>query len=75
MIEITVQLFPPLRNTRFDRSTLSLAAPATVASLLQHLDIREQEVETVYVNGRGATFGQSLATGDRVTFLPTIGGG
>jgi len=75
MIEVVVQLFPPLRINRFDRSTVSLIEPATVASLLQNLSIKEREVESVYVNGRGATFEQHLVSGDRVTLLPTIGGG
>jgi molybdopterin converting factor small subunit len=75
VIEIEVHLFPPLRENRFDRAAVTLAAGATVQSLLAHLDIREREVESVYVNGRGATFAQPLSSGDRVTLLPTIGGG
>ena len=75
MIEVVVQLFPPLRTNRFDRATVSLGEPATISSLLQELSIKEQEVESVYVNGRGATFAQDLVCGDRVTLLPTIGGG
>ena len=75
MIEIEVHLFPPLRKNRFDRAAVTLAAEATVQSLLAQLEIREGEVESVYVNGRGATFSQPLSPGDRVTLLPTIGGG
>jgi sulfur-carrier protein len=75
VIEIEVHLYPPLRKNRFDRAAVVLAAEATVRSLLTHLGIREQDVESVYVNGRGATFAQELFSGDRVTLLPPIGGG
>ena len=75
MIEVDVHLYPPLRKNRFDRAAVALAAGATVGSLLETLEIREQDVESVYVNGRAATFAQQLALGDRVTLLPTIGGG
>ena len=75
VIVVEVHLFPPLRTNRFDRTSVSLAAASTVHSLLEQLDIREQEVESVYVNGRGATYARKLAPGDRVTLLPTIGGG
>ncbi len=75
MIEIEVHLYPPLRNNRFNRSAVALATGATVRSLLEQLSIREQDVESAYVNGRGATFAQELFSGDRVSLLPTIGGG
>ena len=74
-MDIDVTLFPPLRENRFSQSTVTLAEPATVQSLLDKLAIDGKEVDSVYVNGREATFKQQLRSGDRVTFLASIGGG
>ena len=75
MIEVEVTLYPPLRNTRFSKAAVAVEAPATVLSLLAHLKVKAEEVESIYVNGREGTFSQPLHDGDRVSFLPTIGGG
>ena len=74
-MDVDVTLFPPLRENRFSKSAVTLAEPATVQSLLDTLAIDGQEVESVYVNGREATFTQPLNAGDRITFLPFMGGG
>ncbi len=74
-MDVDVTLFPPLRENRFSKSAVTLAEPATVQSLLDTLAIDGQEVESVYVNGREATFTQTLNAGDRITFLPFMGGG
>ncbi|MCG6930897.1 MAG: MoaD/ThiS family protein [Desulfofustis sp.] len=75
MIQVTVKLFPPLRTNRFAEAAVELEAPATVTSLLVHLSIKPEHVESIYINGREAGFGHSLAEGDKVSFLPSIGGG
>jgi len=75
VIEVEVSLFAPLREGRFSRSSLSLEPGTTVQGLVQHLAIREQEVESIYINGSEATFNQELRSGDRVSLLSLIGGG
>ena len=74
-MDIDVTLFPPLRENRFSQSTITLTEQATVQSLLDKLAIDGKEVDSIYVNGREATFKQQLRGGDRVTFLASIGGG
>lgn len=74
-MEVEVNLYPPLRENRFSKATVTLASPATIETLLQYLGLKETEVESVYINGRAAGFGQTLLNGDRVSFLPLIGGG
>lgn len=54
---------------------MSLKAPATIDTLLEHLVINQHEIGSVYVNGEYGIFSQPLAHGDRVTLLPLIGGG
>ncbi len=75
MITITVTLYPPLRENRFSKTSVDIDPPATVRSLLQHLEIKATDIESVYVDGREGTFTQMLKDGDRVVFLPLIGGG
>ncbi len=75
MIEVSVTLYPPLRNNRFSKAAVAVETPATVSSLLTHLKIEEKEVESIYINGREGNFDQPLHDGDKVSFLPQIGGG
>lgn len=70
-----VKLYPPLTLNRFSEAEVVINRQATVADLLVHLGITQDEVGSVYVNGHGGTFEQLLADGDQVTFLPLIGGG
>ena len=74
-MDVDVTLFPPLRENRFSKRQVPLAEPATVQSLLDKLVIDRDQVESIYVNGKEATFDQRLQAGDRITFLPFIGGG
>ena len=74
-MDVDVTLFPPLRENRFSTSAVTLAESATVQNLLDKLMIDRDQVESIYVNGKEASFAQHLKAGDRVTFLPLIGGG
>lgn len=75
MIKVTVTLYPPLRENRFSKAAVDIDPPATVGSLLQHLDIKATDIESVYVDGKEGTLTQTLKDGERVVFLPLIGGG
>ena len=74
-MEVEVTLFPPLRENRFSNSAVTVVESATVQNLLDQLVIDRDQVESIYVNGKEATFDQRLKAGDRITFLPFIGGG
>lgn len=75
MITVTVTLFPPLRDNRFSKAAIEIDEPATITALLAHLDIALRNVESIYVNSRETGFDHSLHDGDKVSFLPFIGGG
>lgn len=75
MITVTVKLFPPLRENRFSQASVEIESPATVKALLARLDIQVEQIESIYINGREAGFGNSLHNGDSISFLPFIGGG
>lgn len=75
MVQVNVCLISILQNNRFHEKTISLEEPANIQSLLKVIDVKDREVEGIYVNGRSSTFEQELSHGDRVTFMPVIGGG
>lgn len=75
MISVTVKLFPPLRDNRFSQAMIKINEPATVASLMTRINIKEEHVEGIYINSREAGFDHALHDGDNVSFLPFIGGG
>jgi len=75
MMDVDVTLYPPLQIKRFSKGTVSLADPATIDTLLEHLVIKQYEIGSVYINGKSSTFNHAIKSGDRVVLLPLIGGG
>lgn len=74
-MDIEVTLYNPLQYNGLRKATVTLATGSTIDTLLEHLDIEQHEVGSVYVNSKSSTFMHSLVTGDQVTLLPLIGGG
>jgi molybdopterin converting factor small subunit len=79
-MEIHVRLFATLRNyvpASKGGATLTLNLPgdATLADLLQSLNLPLEEVKLCYVNGRYQETNYQLNEGDEVGIFPPIGGG
>ncbi len=72
---VTVELFSYFRKGRFDQDMMELPSGATVADLANQLEIDIADVGVLIINGISATKKDRLETGDRITFLPIIGGG
>lgn len=47
---------------------------ATVGNLIDHVQLPKNEISTVFVNGRRSEFDARLVDGDRVAFVPAVGG-
>ncbi|WP_413815164.1 MoaD/ThiS family protein, partial [Desulfosarcina sp.] len=47
---------------------------ATVGNLAEHVKISENEIATVFVNGRRSRLDARLSDGDRVALMPAVGG-
>jgi molybdopterin converting factor small subunit len=47
---------------------------ATVDTLIDHVQLPKKEIATVFVNGRRSGIDDRLADGDRVAFVPAVGG-
>lgn len=48
---------------------------ATLADLMNHLNLPREEVKTMFVNGRAQSADWVLKAGDEVGFFPPIAGG
>ena len=46
----------------------------TVANLIEQVRLPEKEIATVFVNGRRSGIESRLSDGDRVAFVPAVGG-
>jgi molybdopterin converting factor small subunit len=80
MITVHVKLFATLRNRRpglgiGEAFPVELADGATVADLIQQLDLQEVEVKLVFVNGIVRDKFHPLADGDELGIFPPVGGG
>ncbi len=47
---------------------------ATVGNLIKSVPLPEKEIATVFVNGRRSGLDARLSDGDRVAFVPAVGG-
>jgi len=74
-MRVFVNLYSTLRLDRFSDAEVELPGDATVADLLDKLQIPLQDVGVVVVNARSGTFQQKLQADDRITLIPPIGGG
>lgn len=74
-MEIKVKLFAALRKGRFDCEIRDYASGATVSQILSKLNIPENKVSIIFINGRHADLNHELYNNDTVAFFPPIGGG
>ena len=74
-MQIEVRLFATLREGRFVKKEVELAAPCPVRDLLQLLALCEAEVFLCLVNGEHSRLDCTLADKDVVSLFPAVGGG
>jgi len=80
MITVQTKLFATLRRQYPDLAigeTMSVELPdeATVRQLLEELDLPEERVKVVFVNGIVQKEGHQLSDGDEIGLFPPVGGG
>jgi molybdopterin converting factor small subunit len=64
-----------MESCRYDKaSTISLSEEATARDLARRANINEKDIHTVFVNNRRSELDHSLSDGDRVAFVPAVGG-
>ncbi len=80
MITVHVKLFATLRR-HFPELAIGETMPvelpegATVGQLQEHLDLPEEQVKVVFVNGTVRKADHVLSDGDEVGIFPPVGGG
>lgn len=78
-MNVNVKCFSSLSNSdtcRYDKArTIALESDtATVKTLADQVNVSENDVALVFVNGRRSVIDKQLAEGDRVAFVPAVGG-
>ncbi len=54
---------------------VELPADSTLADLVAHLGLPDEEIRMIFVNGRARELDYGLAAGDQVGIFPPVGGG
>ena len=75
-ISVRVRLFASLRKDNTPSVVeLSLTHPCTARSILKELELSEEAIMVVMINGRRGKLDDPLSDGAEVQLFPLIGGG
>jgi len=74
-MKVEVKLFSYFQKDRFLENRIQLPESSSIIDLLNLLDINMDEVGTLVVNNKDASFDCLLKEGDVLTLIPIIGGG
>jgi molybdopterin synthase sulfur carrier subunit len=74
-MKVKVRLFAALREGRSRESELEVPEATTVLDIINALNIPEEEVALLLINGRDGKLTSTLTEGDTVSLFPPVGGG
>lgn len=74
-MKIEVRLFATLRNGRKKTLNIEVDQDSPVIEILELLDIRQEDVALLLVNGRDRDLDTLLVEGDVLSLFPPVGGG
>lgn len=75
-VNIKIKLFATLRALSPEMAECySIPAGTAVHDLLRSLNIPDEEVNLVFINGRRGELTSILEAGDRLSLFPPLGGG
>jgi molybdopterin synthase sulfur carrier subunit len=74
-MKVKAKLFATLRDGREKEMDIDRDETFTVREILDTLDIRQEEVAILLINGRDGSFETLLSDGDTVSLFPAVGGG
>jgi len=74
-MRVHVRLFATLRHGRFSRQSIELPEGDSVADLLRLLNIPEEEVGMLLLDGRDVALKTKLASDAVISVFPALGGG
>ncbi len=74
-MDIKVKLFATLRDGRGKEIDLKLEDGTDAQKVIEVLNIQEEDVAILLINGRHGTLDRKLADRDTVSIFPAVGGG
>lgn len=74
-MEIEVLCFATLAGHTPPGKRMELDAEVTLGDLLPMLDLTEEDVKILFVNGKHVELDSVVVDGDRVGIFPAVGGG
>lgn len=74
-MKIKVKLFATLRDGRGKEMIMDLPNETTVRNIINEINISEEEVAILLINGRDGDLDKSLQDEDVVSIFPPVGGG
>jgi len=75
MIKVEVRLFAYFRQGRGKTQIMEVEEGTTIADILKALDIEEEEVAIMLLNGSDGSSDRQVEDGDVVSLFPPVGGG
>lgn len=74
-MKITIRLFATFRVGRFKSEEREVPSGTDIVDIVRELEIPDDELGVVMVNGRHSTITQNLKEGDSLSLFPLVGGG
>ncbi|KIH75363.1 Molybdopterin converting factor, small subunit [Geoalkalibacter ferrihydriticus] len=74
-MKVLIKLFATFRNERFKQEEKELPEGTTIRQVVAQLEIAEEALGMVMVNGRHAPLESQLHEGDTLALFPLVGGG
>lgn len=74
-MKIEVRCFATISNYNPPNGYLEIPEKSTVKDVINILNLPENEVKVIFVNGKHEKKDYVLNDGDRVAFFPAVGGG
>lgn len=75
MIKVQVRLFATFRQGRDKIQVMEVEEGTTIADILRVLNIAEDEVAIMLLNGKDGSADRQVKDGDVISLFPPIGGG
>ena len=75
MIKVEVRLFAYFREGRKKKQIMDFEDGTTISDVIKALDIDEEEVSILLLNGMDGPSDRQLKDGDIVALFPPVGGG
>lgn len=75
MIKVEVRLFAHFRQGREKTQVMEVKEGTTISDIVKALNIDEDEVAIMLLNGRDGPSNREVKDGDIVSLFPPVGGG